>query len=277
MNIADLINRSLPPTNWDAWSKIPWHEPAFSERMLQSHLSQEHDWASRTKGVIEKQTAFICRALPPAARVLDLGCGPGLYAERLHAAGHACTGVDFSPASIAYAKSRPAAGDIRYVLEDLREHQPAGAFDAALLLFGEINAFSREEALEILRKTAACLLPGGKAFIEVHTERAVREIGSQPSVWRSFQSGLFSAAPHLQLEEHFWNEERFAAMSRYYVLDAAKGGCEEFASLTQAYGDREYRELFRRAGFSQSRLTPGRHWPTGKAFAGKLRCFVCSA
>lgn len=27
-------------------SKIPWDEPAFSQRMLENHLSQEHDWAS---------------------------------------------------------------------------------------------------------------------------------------------------------------------------------------------------------------------------------------
>lgn len=24
--------------------KIPWDEPAFSQRMLENHLSQEHDW-----------------------------------------------------------------------------------------------------------------------------------------------------------------------------------------------------------------------------------------
>ncbi|EIQ8028342.1 class I SAM-dependent methyltransferase, partial [Salmonella enterica subsp. enterica serovar Newport] len=27
--------------------KIPWDEPAFSQRMLENHLSQDHDWASR--------------------------------------------------------------------------------------------------------------------------------------------------------------------------------------------------------------------------------------
>ena len=31
--------------------KIPWDEPAFSQRMLENHLSQEHDWASRRREV----------------------------------------------------------------------------------------------------------------------------------------------------------------------------------------------------------------------------------
>lgn len=30
-------------------SKIPWDEPAFSQRMLENHLSQDHDWASRRR------------------------------------------------------------------------------------------------------------------------------------------------------------------------------------------------------------------------------------
>ncbi len=38
--------------------------------------------------------------LGPGRRVLDLGCGPGLYARRLEAAGADVTGVDLSRVSI---------------------------------------------------------------------------------------------------------------------------------------------------------------------------------
>ncbi|VEA21601.1 SAM-dependent methyltransferase [Salmonella enterica subsp. enterica] len=57
-------------------SKIPWDEPAFSQRMLENHLSQDHDWASRRLTVIEQQVTWITRQLPAGARILDLGCGP---------------------------------------------------------------------------------------------------------------------------------------------------------------------------------------------------------
>jgi len=44
VNLTDLINRKMP----EPWAeKIPWDDPAFSERMLKEHLSQEHDAASR--------------------------------------------------------------------------------------------------------------------------------------------------------------------------------------------------------------------------------------
>ena len=41
-------------------SKIPWDEPAFSQRMLANHLSQDHDWASRRQEIIEQQVEWIC-------------------------------------------------------------------------------------------------------------------------------------------------------------------------------------------------------------------------
>lgn len=150
MSTTRILGRTLPPNDWQTWSKIPWDEPGFSARMLENHLFQEHDWASRTNAVIDAQVAFLHRSLPANARVLDLGCGPGLYTSRLAALGHACTGVDFSPASISNARSLPEAEGITYVLKDIRNFSTTEDFDATLLLFGEINAFSRQDAAEIL-------------------------------------------------------------------------------------------------------------------------------
>ncbi|HHI03179.1 MAG TPA: hypothetical protein ENL22_06630, partial [candidate division Zixibacteria bacterium] len=42
-------------TLWDGKYKIPWDDPGFSRRMLQEHLSQDHDLASRKKEMIKKQ------------------------------------------------------------------------------------------------------------------------------------------------------------------------------------------------------------------------------
>ncbi len=45
----------------------PQDEPAFSQRMLENHLSQDHDWASRRLTVIEQQVTWITRQLPAGA------------------------------------------------------------------------------------------------------------------------------------------------------------------------------------------------------------------
>jgi 2-polyprenyl-3-methyl-5-hydroxy-6-metoxy-1,4-benzoquinol methylase len=76
--------------------------------MLAEHLTQAHDRASRRSTIIDQHTAWIHETLLQwqPATILDLGCGPGLYSNRLAALGHTCVGIDYSPASIAYAQKQ---------------------------------------------------------------------------------------------------------------------------------------------------------------------------
>jgi len=46
--------------------------------------------------------------------ILDLGCGPGLYAERFAIKGHKVTGIDFSENSIKYAKKSAAENNLNH-------------------------------------------------------------------------------------------------------------------------------------------------------------------
>ena len=125
MTLQEIINRQLPPQPWADGEKIPWHEPAFSRRMLAEHLSQAHDAASRRLAIIDQHVAWINRELLShgPARILDLGCGPGLYTEQLARLGHECVGIDFGPASIEYAKEQAAANNLNidYRLADIRQ------------------------------------------------------------------------------------------------------------------------------------------------------------
>jgi 2-polyprenyl-3-methyl-5-hydroxy-6-metoxy-1,4-benzoquinol methylase len=105
LDLMNVVQRTPKPEPWAEGEKIPWNEPWFSRRMLREHLSQEHDWASRRALTIQEHVDWIHREVLSgrSSRILDLGCGPGFYTSRLAELGHECTGVDFSPASIAYA------------------------------------------------------------------------------------------------------------------------------------------------------------------------------
>jgi len=48
MNIMQLIKRIETPRPWSEGEKIPWNDSGFSKRMLQYHLTQEHNLASRS-------------------------------------------------------------------------------------------------------------------------------------------------------------------------------------------------------------------------------------
>jgi 2-polyprenyl-3-methyl-5-hydroxy-6-metoxy-1,4-benzoquinol methylase len=278
MTLISLINRNIPAQPWQAGEKIPWNDPAFSKRMLKNHLSQEHDWASRRGEIIERQVKWLVNGMKPESRVLDLGCGPGLYLQRLAALGHRCTGIDFSPASIEYARLQAAEQKlpITYIEADIRNFSVAESYDLILLTFGEINVFSKADAKAIITHATGLLADGGRLVIEVHDFAEVQRQGQLPASWQTFtDDGLFSPDPHLLLQESFWDEEQKIATSRYWIIDSTTGDTGCFGASMQAYTTEDYAELFSAAGLIRSTSLADEEWPHGDAFTGKLKTYVC--
>lgn len=277
MNLIDFVLYQTPLLPWQNGGKIPWDEPAFSARMLQNHLSQDNDWASRRSETIASHVACIDRMLPRRARILDLGCGPGLYTQRLALLGHDCVGVDFSPASIAYA-AKQAGQDglsIEYAQADVRQYQPQGGFDLVMMLFSELNAFAEAEAQALLSKAVDALRENGILLIEVSTFEAVRSQAVQPATWAALPFGLFSDKPHLYLQEHGWDEHSATASTRYAIVDADSGAVTQYGSSMQAYTEAQYRQMLTASGLSAMRLIDAGYWPAGEPFAGNFLVWQC--
>ena len=259
-DLTEIILRSKRPKPWTEGEKIPWNEPEFSRRMLHEHLSQEHDWASRRAVTIRKHVKWIHREILScqSGRILDLGCGPGLYTSRLAKLGHECVGVDYSPASIDYAREVAQKEHLRcsYDLQDIRKAQLGSDYDLAMFIFGEFNVFKPEDARRILLKTRAAIRPGGSLLLEIHTFEAVKEIGTQPSSWYSADSGLFSDRPHLCLQENFWDDDPPVATQRYFIVDAETGQVARYASSMQAYAQEQYLGMLEEGGFHDITFHP---------------------
>ena len=259
MQLSDLITRVPVPTAWAEGDNIPWSEPAFSQRMLQEHLSQEHDMASRTTPYIDRQIAWIDETLLASrpSDILDLGCGPGLYSNRLASLGHRCRGIDYSPASIRYARENGSGLACTYDQADLRQAAFGESdYDLVMLLFGETNVFSTADIRLILTKAALALKPGGTLLLEPHTDKLIKEIGESGASWYTSEGGLFSTDPHLMLTEHFWDEESKTATVRHYVVDAESGTVSGHAQSFQAYTDAEYGTLLQGCGYESIKIWP---------------------
>ena len=255
MKLADLVARE-PVVPWIDDGKIPWHEPAFSERMLREHLSQEHDRASRRFETIDQHVSWIHGHVlgGTAARVLDLGCGPGFYTARLARLGHRCVGIDFSPASVSHARSEAEREALacEYRLEDLRGADFSSGFDLVLLTFGELNTFPPSDAKALLAAARGALAPSGALVVEAHSEERVRSIGAQPPTWLATRQSVFSDDPHLYLKECAWHPESQAATEQYFVVSLRSAETIRYLSTTQAYADAEYLELLRDTGFPET-------------------------
>jgi SAM-dependent methyltransferase len=260
MNLNDVIQRTPNPRPWAEGEKIPWNDPSFSARMLREHLSQAHNAASRRFDLIDRMVEWLHGAVleGKAGRVLDLGCGPGFYTSRLARLGHTSLGIDFSPASVDYARSEAQKAKLAcdYRLEDVRTADFGAGWDMVMFIYGELNVFKPAEAQAILNNSCAALVPGGKLVLEVHHYKTIQRLGHKPRTWFGEERGLFGDSPYLCLYEAFWDEPGGSATERYYVVDAASGGVSEMAATTQAYTGEQYRQMLGEAGFSKVKFHP---------------------
>ena len=115
--------------------------------------------------------------LREGARVLDLGCGPGLYCEALARRGMMMTGVDFSESSLRYAieSARSEGLRIEYIQGDYTELELPGPFDAVLLIFGDLCALPDAGRDRLLLRVHDALEPAGAFVLDVTTMRRSRE------------------------------------------------------------------------------------------------------
>lgn len=254
LDIRQIIDRQMDPTRMREHGIIPWDDPEVSRRMLREHLSQRYDAASRRTSIIKKHVNWIHQfvLLKQPSRILDLGCGPGLYSYRLAQLGHRCEGIDYSPASIEYARSKAIEKKINcsYRLEDIRKVDYGIGFDLVMLVFSEFNTFEPGEAAQILSRSFQALKPGGRILLEVPSFDAVEQLGNQPSVWYTEKVGIFSDEPYLCLTESFWNEIDSIAIERYYVIHNHTSAVDMFLNTTRAYEEAQFVKFLEEAGFS---------------------------
>jgi SAM-dependent methyltransferase len=241
------------PAPWStARSNIPWDDPGFSRRMLVEHLSQSHDAASRRFGSINAQVAWIHEILLSGepSRVLDLGCGPGLYTERLARLGHVCHGIDIGPASIAHARETAERDGLActYEVGDIRTASFGEGFDLVMLLYGEPSVFSPDTLRTICTRAASALEPDGVLLLEPHTEHGVAVIGEESPTEDDLGRGLFLDAPHrLRTEGRF--DPATGVGTRHWVVEPGDGEPIEHWAWYQAYAADDLVGLLKGSGF----------------------------
>lgn len=269
--LQQLLDRPPEPRPWRDGTKIPWHDAEFSERVLAVHLDPETNMASRSPDVVRDHVDWLLALLsaeptPPDDRprhVLDLGCGPGLYALALARAGLQVTGIDFAPAAVRHARQQAhAAGrddrvtiieaDLADLGPDLLAGQPP--VDVVTFWFAEFHGFAPPQARRLLAAAAATLAPGGLLVLEhMPWEMFVQ----QPETsWDALERSVFADTPHLWLQEHRWDDDQRAEITVHWILDAATGRLDRFAQCHQAYTDEELTTMLVEAGFTAPRLHP---------------------
>ncbi len=221
-NLSAIFSQPLKPPLFEPGEPRFWDDPYISKSILKAHLDQNHDGASRRNDEIEKTVRYLITSglLKTGDRILDLGCGPGLYSSRLCIEGMKVTGIDLSLRSIDYARvqAEKDGHNIDYVCADFFDINYEGNFDAVLQVYGEICTFSEEKRDVLLSLIHRALKDNGIFIFDVST----RELHTREGLknrWYLSEGGFWRPGRHLVLEEGFDYPENDTWLNQYIIVD----------------------------------------------------------
>ena len=217
-----LVELMKKPVLYTPSSSAFWDDPHISEGMLNAHLEPGNDASSRRHDFIDKSVGWIAKIAPPSKykNLLDLGCGPGLYAGRFHNAGYTVKGIDISERSVKYAEVEASLNkvDIEYYHKNYLTIDYDGQFDVITLIFCDYAALSTSDKALLLRKVYKALKQGGKFILDVFTHKM--RLPESRSWYYSESGGFFSDKPHICLNSVYqYNEDRAELRQSIVITD----------------------------------------------------------
>lgn len=217
-----LADSGRRPKLFEPGEILFWDDPHISKSMLENHLNPNVDGASRRKESIEKTIEHFLGAsiINQGDKVLDLGCGPGLYSSRLCTHAIEVTGIDISKRSIDYARKKAGKQglSIDYICGSFFDIDYDGVFDCVQQIYGELCTFSDETRNRLLGIIHRALKDGGRFIFDVST-RDLRMSEGVINRWYYSEGGFWRPNRHVVLEQGFDYPEQDTWLDQYTVID----------------------------------------------------------
>lgn len=201
-----------------------WTDEYTSKQMLAFHLNGDNDVASRRTTFLDRSAQWIISQfdLREGRAVVDFGCGPGLYTQRLARTKAAVTGIDFSKNSLEYArtKAREEGLAINYVHQNYLEFHSDQKYDLILMIFCDFCALSPEQRKTLLQKFKALLKPEGSVLLDAYLLNA-------------FHRKAEGASYELNPVNNFWTSEKCYCFLNSFKYDDVKVTLDKYTLVEQ--------------------------------------------
>ena len=200
-----------------------WTDEHTSEQMLAYHLNGEIDVSSRRTRFIDDSVRWMtkCFDLSASSRIIDFGCGPGLYTSRFAHLGAEVCGIDFSARSIEYAREFAARNnlDISYIEADYLEYQPEGGFDLITMIMCDLCALSPKQRAAMLAKYNELLSDGGRIVLDVYSLNSFADKKEESIYEKNQLNGFWSAEPYYGFVTSFKYDKEKVSLDKYTIIE----------------------------------------------------------
>lgn len=244
------------PTLYEETAQLFWCDPDVSPQLLAAHLDADNPMASRPPHFIEASAEWIASVAPVGRypRICDLGCGPGLYAERMARRGYRVTGVDISPMAIEYARASAARNGlaIDYAVCDYVDLRAEHSADMAILAYCDYGALPEKSRGKLMRNVKGLLRPGGIFVLDVFSARHYENARELRSWDVASSGGLWTAEPHVCLHERK-KYRNHVLLDRYIVQTSSK--VKAYNIWTTCFGPESLAREAANAGFTVIDIT----------------------
>lgn len=184
-----------------------WDDEHISKQMLIAHLDPGFEGASRKFAFIDKSAIWIKEIAPPSKyrQLLDIGCGPGIYAERFAQMGYQVTGIDFSRRSIDYAieSAKKSNLDIHYLYQNYLTMSLNRNYDLSTMIYCDYGALSTADRQTVMSAVYHHLKPGGRFLLDVFSMSKYNDF-EEKQTWEICQ------------DRGFWCKENYIAFNGCY-------------------------------------------------------------
>jgi len=248
----ERINSKPQPFDYSTVSML-WNDPYISQKMLELHLDDNSDLASRKKSFIASSVDWMVNHfdITPGSLICDFGCGPGLYTTLFAEHGAHVTGIDFSENSIRYARkvAEEKSLSVNYVFQDYLEYRSDEKYDLITMIYCDFCALSPSQRQILLTKFHDLLKNDGAIVLDVHSLKhydSVQEKSIYSHSSKDFIPNFWSDKPYYVFTNTFKYEEEHLCLDKYVIIE--EGRKHEIVNWLQCYSLESLKKEFQENG-----------------------------
>jgi len=251
----EKINERPEPFEFYTASDL-WTDEHTSSQMLSFHLNEAIDVSSRNTEFINRSVEWIASRfnIGNDTKIVDFGCGPGLYTTRLAKRGANVTGIDFSGRSIEYAKKIAAREQLNicYLKQNYLDFESEDRFDLVLIIMCDFCALSPAQRKGILSKFHKILKSGGSVLLDVYSVSAFDQREDVATYEVNQLKGFWSPNKYYGFLNTFKYDDEKVVLDKHTIVESER--IRTVYNWLQYFTPDELAQEFIKSGFSVDEL-----------------------